>query len=175
MYQRYGAVCLGLSMLVMTAAACGTQSPTSPSDSLTGSALPATGLSSPQPQNTGGQREQLRGRPGFVFPAGCCYYEGEMVRTVVPPARAPHEGLDDFFAVMGGVPGQKAVVAVAPGDTNYHGGKWAFYSVTWNVPPYLLTSEAEVLAAEGSGDVTITRVAANDFKCPIQFGPGRRS
>ena len=43
------------------------------------------------------------------------------------------------------------------------------------VTPYLLTSEAAVLAAGMAGDVTIDRVAANDFKCPIQFGPGRRS
>ncbi len=27
-------------------------------------------------------------RPAFVFPAGCCYYQGHIVRTVVPPASA---------------------------------------------------------------------------------------
>ena len=107
-------------------------------------------------------------RPGFVFPGGCCFYDGGEVRTVVPPAANPNEGVDNFYAVMGGVGGQKAVVAVAPGDTDYHGGKWAFHAVTWNVSPYLLTSEAAVLAAEMAGDVTITRVAENDFKCPIQ-------
>ena len=109
-------------------------------------------------------------RPGFVFPDGCCYYDGGEVRTVVPPAANPNEGVDDFYAVMGGVGGQKAVVAVAPGDLDYHGGKWAFHAVTWNmgVTPYLLTSEAAVLAAEMAGHVTITRVPGNDFKCPIQ-------
>ena len=103
-------------------------------------------------------------RPGFVFPAGCCFYEGLMVRTVVPPAASPQSGRDNFY----GVPDQKGVVGVAPGDTDYHGGQWKFHAVTWNVTPYLLTSEAAVLAAAGAGDVTITRVAANDFKCPIQ-------
>jgi hypothetical protein len=107
-------------------------------------------------------------RPDFVFPGGCCFYEGEEVRTVVPPAASPSEGVDAFYAVMGGVEGQKAVVAVAPGDPDYHGGKWAFHAVTWNVAPYLLTSEAEVQVAAGASDVTITRVAENDFKCPIQ-------
>jgi hypothetical protein len=111
----------------------------------------------------------LADRPPFVFPSGCCYYNGTVVRTVVPPAATPNDGRDNFYAVMGGVADQKGVVAVAPGDTNYHGGDWAFYSVTWNVAPYLLTSEAAVLAAAASGDVTITRVPANDFKCPIQF------
>ena len=65
-------------------------------------------------------------------------------------------------------PGQLAVAAVGPGDPGYHGGKWAFHSVTWNVAPHLLTSEAEVLAAQGAGDVSIDRIPANDFKCPIQ-------
>jgi len=106
----------------------------------------------------------LAERPGFVFPDGCCYYDGEVVRTVVPPAAAPQTGIDNFY----GVPDQRGVVAVAPGDTDYHGGKWAFHSVSWNVVPYLLTSEADVLAAQQAGDVTITRVAAKDFKCPIQ-------
>ena len=110
----------------------------------------------------------LADQPPFVFPGGCCYYEGAIVRTVLPPAATPDDGRDNFYAVMGGVAGQKGVVAVAPGDTNYHGGDWAFHSVTWNVTPYLLTSEAAVLAAAASGDVTITRIPANDFKCPIQ-------
>ncbi len=107
-------------------------------------------------------------RPGFVFPGGCCFYQDTVVRTVVPPAATPDDGRDNFYAVMGGVADQKAVVGVAPGDTNYHGGDWAFHSVTWNVAPYLLTSEAAVLVAAAAGDVTITRIPANDFKCPIQ-------
>ena len=59
-------------------------------------------------------------------------------------------------------------MGVAPGDTDYHGGQWKFHAVTWNVPSYLLTSEAAVLAAASVGDVTIARIPDNDFKCPIQ-------
>lgn len=110
----------------------------------------------------------LADRPPFVFPSGCCYFDGTIVRTVVPPAASPNDGRDNFYAVMGGVANQKAVVAVAPGSQGYHGGDWAFHSVIWNVAPYLLTSEAAVVAAAASGDVTVTRVPANDFKCPIQ-------
>src|SRR5436309_14395785 len=56
------------------------------------------------------------GTPPFVFPAGCCYYNGQMVRTVVPPAATPQEGTDNFY----GFPGEAAlgllwVVAVSPG------------------------------------------------------------
>ena len=76
----------------------------------------------------------------------------------------PFEGRDDLYLV----PEQPAVAAVAPSDTDYHGGKWAVHLVDWTVEPYLLTAEAEVLAAQDAGDIIITREAENDFKCPIQ-------
>lgn len=43
-----------------------------------------------------------------------------------------------------------------------------FHTMTWNVTAYLLTSESAVLTAAGLGHVTVTRVPANDFMCPIQ-------
>ena len=107
--------------------------------------------------------DAVAGQPGV----GQLYYEGSIVRTVVPPAQSPNAGRDDFFVVTNGVSGQLGVVAVAPGAAGYHGGLWAFYSVTFNVAPYLLTSSGAIHAAAGSGDVTITRVFENDFKCPI--------
>ena len=108
-------------------------------------------------------------RPPFVFPAGCCYYQGRVVRTVVPPASTPQAGTDNFYAFpASAAAGQKGVVGVAPGAPGYHGGHWRFFAVTWNVTPYLLTSEAAVLTAAAAADVTVTRVADNDFKCPIQ-------
>jgi hypothetical protein len=107
---------------------------------------------------------------------GELFYENDVVRTLVPPAASPQEGRDNLYAfTMGGADDQRAIAAVAPGDRGYHGGKWAFHAVTWNTAPYPnpITSEAGVLAAEAAGDVTVTRVAAMDFKCPIQPG-GRR-
>lgn len=105
----------------------------------------------------------------IVFPGGCCFYEGQSVRTVVPPAASPKQGRDNFYGFpSGAATGQKGVVAVVPGDKNYHGGQWAFHGVTWNVAPYLLTSEAAVLAAAALGHVTVTRDPSSDFKCPIQ-------
>ena len=106
-------------------------------------------------------------RPGF----GDLYYEGEIVRTVVPPASMPKPGRDNFYVVMNGdVEDQLGIAAVAPGDKDYHGGKWAFHSVMWVDPEeaYLLTSEADVLYAQMDGDVIIMRMAEKDFKCPIQ-------
>ena len=69
---------------------------------------------------------------------------------------------------MGGVEGQLPIAGVAPGDPDYHGGRWAVHVVTWNTMAYLLTSEADVWAAAAAGDVTVTRNADADFKCPIQ-------
>lgn len=141
---------MGCAVLVMGLAGCGDQAVQPMADSPT-------------------LRSASAQAPPFVFPAGCCYYENTMVRTVVPPAASPREGRDNFYAFPGGAAaGQKGVVGVAPGDTDYHGGQWKFHAVTWNVTPYLLTSEAAVLAAAGAGDVLVTRVPQNDFKCPIQ-------
>ncbi|KPJ99718.1 MAG: hypothetical protein AMK71_09275 [Nitrospira bacterium SG8_35_4] len=103
-------------------------------------------------------------QPGFGF----LYYNGDIVRTVVPPAAMTKTGIDNLYPVMGGAEGQLAIAAVAPGDTDYHGGKWAVHVVTWNTAPYLLTSEEDVLAAEEAGDVTVSRAEGADFKCPIQ-------
>lgn len=106
-----------------------------------------------------------------VFPGGCCFYEDTMVRTVVNSGAIPHEGRDPFYAFPdGAASGQKGVVAVAPGDTDYHGGQWKFFAVTFNegVTPYLLTSAQAIIDAEAAGDVTVTRVPEMDFRCPIQ-------
>ena len=96
---------------------------------------------------------------------GFLYYDGEIVRTVVPPASMPFQGRDNIYPIDGGVAGQLPVAAVAPGDRDYHGGKWAVNLVEWSegVDPYLLTSEDEVLAAAQAGDVTITRDAGQRF------------
>ena len=106
-----------------------------------------------------------------VFPGGCCYYDDTIVRTGVPPAKFPNEGKDNFYGFPdGAATGQKGVVAVAPGDTDYHGGHWKFFAMTFNegVSPYLLTSEQAILDAEEASDVSVTRIPANDFLCPIQ-------
>lgn len=102
-----------------------------------------------------------------TVPMGTLYYNGNEVRTLVPPSAMPNEGRDNLYVV----PDQLLkVVAVAPGDEDYHGGAWAVNLVIWNVAPYLLTSEAEILLAEENGDISITRDPAQDFRCPIQ-GP----
>jgi hypothetical protein len=104
---------------------------------------------------------------------GNLFYDGQVVGTVIPPAAAPMQGKDNIYPFTNGADGQLPVAAVAPGDTDYHGGKWAVHVVTWmvDVEPEILTSEAAVLDAYMDGDLTITRVLEADFKCPIQRTP----
>src|SRR5207247_9862089 len=104
--------------------------------------------------------------PGF----GSLYYNGTIVRTVVPPAAFPNEGQDNFYKVTNGATGQLGIAAVAPGSSDYHGGHWKVFTVTFGsgVTPALLRSEEAVLSVQNAGMVTVTRNAAADFLCPVQ-------
>ena|SRR2546425_9573591 len=104
--------------------------------------------------------------PGF----GNLYFNGTIVRTVVPPAAFPNVGLDNFYKVTNGAIGQLGIASVAPGSLDYHGGHWKVFTVTFNtgMTPVLLTSQRAVLSAENAGMVAVTRNSAADFLCPIQ-------
>ncbi|MEP6694520.1 MAG: hypothetical protein ABJB39_07740 [Chloroflexota bacterium] len=95
---------------------------------------------------------------------GQIYLDGALVRTLLPPAATPQDGTDAFYMV----PGTGGVAAVGPGDAGYHGGFWKVYVVSWNVAQRPLTSQSAILAAQAAGDITVTRNAALDFRCPIQ-------
>lgn len=97
---------------------------------------------------------------------GKLFYDGSVVRTVATPTSQPGRGVDAIYPVVGGVAGQLAVTSAAPGD-NYHGGRWAVHVVNWNTSPYLLTSDEAVDAAYAAGHITITRLPAADFVCPV--------
>lgn len=101
---------------------------------------------------------------------GNLFYNDSIVRTVVPPAAFPNEGIDNFYKVTNGASGQLGIASVAPGADGYHGGHWKVFTVTFNseVKPFLLKSEAEVLTAQKAGSVTVTRTGTADFLCPVQ-------
>src|SRR2546426_11528929 len=64
-------------------------------------------------------------RPPFVFPAGCCYYQGRIGPTVVPPPTDPQAGIDNFSgSPPAATAGQKAGGGVAPGAPGYTVGPW---------------------------------------------------
>jgi hypothetical protein len=97
---------------------------------------------------------------------GQLFHNGSVVRTVATPTSQPGRGVDAIYPVSGGVVGQLAVTSAAPGD-NYHGGRWAVHLVTWNTSPYLLTSDEAVAGELAAGDISITRLPAADFVCPV--------
>ncbi len=102
---------------------------------------------------------------------GMLYYDGDMVGTVATPTSTPGKGIDTIYAFPPSVPqamGQLAITSVAPGDKNYHGGRWAVYVVQWEVTPWVLTSSEEVEAAEYMGYLSTVRMEAADFVCPVR-------
>jgi hypothetical protein len=99
---------------------------------------------------------------------GQLFLDGDVVRTVVNAAKLPHGGTDQFFVVTNPASGQLGIAGVGPGQPGYTGGDWAVYRVTFNVAPYLLTSDEAVQMAEAEGDVTVVRDPSADFRCPIQ-------
>src|SRR5437879_11328348 len=82
--------------------------------------------------------------PGF----GHLYFNGTIVRTVVPPAAFPNEGRDNFYKVTNGATGQLGIVAVATGSPGYNSGHWKVFIVTFSseITTILLISEQEVLS-----------------------------
>ena len=108
--------------------------------------------------------------PNAAVGFGTLFYNGGTIHTVIPPAAFPNSGTDPFYKLTTGAAGQLGIAGVAPGTADYHGGAWAVNLVTFNagVTPYLLTSAAAVQAAAAAGDVTLTRVPDQDFRCPVQ-------
>src|SRR5438094_9080157 len=104
---------------------------------------------------------------------GQLFHDGTVVGTVVTPSPiAAGSGTDPFYNVTNGAAGQLGIAGVAPGDGPYHGGDWQVWLVTFKtgVTPYVLTSDEAVVVAQAAGDVTVTRAAAADFRCPITEG-----
>src|SRR5438876_1462755 len=66
--------------------------------------------------------------PGF----GNLYFNGTIVRTVVPPDAFPNEGRDNFYKTTNGAAGQLESAAVARGSLDYHGGACKVSTVTFN-------------------------------------------
>lgn len=96
---------------------------------------------------------------------GMLYYEGEPIRTVVTPKPLPKEGVDPLYLV----PNQMPVIAYAPGDTEYSGGRWAVFDVEWTTDNTFLITDFDTLdQAVTDGLLVTTRNPSKDFLCPVQ-------
>jgi hypothetical protein len=114
--------------------------------------------------------------PVFAKPprTGQLYYDGMVVRTLVPSAKPlQKEGIDPLYAfpddMVDGV-AQYSVTRYAPGDKEYKGGHWAVWVATWNVDPYVIMSYDEVMDAINDGDISVARAPENDVLCPVLRG-----
>jgi hypothetical protein len=101
------------------------------------------------------------------------YIDDVRYRTVGTPTDftntgAPAFTYDTIYALGNGL----ANVATAkPGDTDFNGGRWAVYAVTWNVTPWQMTNDAQVLAAALAGDITISADPVKLFFCNVAIVP----
>lgn len=69
---------------------------------------------------------------------------------------------------------QFGVAQFAPGSpTGHHGGRWAVYLATWisGDASTLVTSWSQLESLVASGQVSLVRDAAADFRCPVLGNP----
>jgi hypothetical protein len=70
---------------------------------------------------------------------------------------------------------QFGVAQFAPGSpTGHHGGRWAVFQATWisGDTSTLVTSWSELESLVASGQVSLVRTPAADFRCPVLGNPG---
>jgi|SRR3954468_7632217 len=69
---------------------------------------------------------------------------------------------------------QVGVAEFAPGTIGHHGGRWAVYRAMWTAtgdPSELVTSWAELQSYVASGELSLARDEAADFRCPVLGNP----
>lgn len=109
-------------------------------------------------------------------PFGAVYIHDQVFRVFGNPAHVPDgSGTDPFAKFSNSANGaQLGVAEFGPGDAgNSHGGRWAVYRVTWTGgdASTLVTSWEQLQSLALSGDLTITRTPAADFRCPVLGNP----
>jgi hypothetical protein len=101
------------------------------------------------------------------------YIDDVRYRTVGTPTDFTNTGAPDFtYDVIYSLGNGLANVATAkPGDRDFNGGRWAVYAVTWNVAPWQMTNDTQVLAAALAGDITISTDPVKLFFCNVAIVP----
>jgi hypothetical protein len=103
---------------------------------------------------------------------GAVYADDTVYRVFGNAANVPDgTGTDPFATFTNSTNGdQLGVAAFAPGSAGgHHGGRWAVYRATWTTGDRssLVTSWAELQAYADSGQLSLVRDAAADFRCPV--------
>ena len=107
---------------------------------------------------------------------GAVYANDAMYRVFGNAANVPDgTGTDPFAKFTNSTnPDQFGVAEFAPGSpTGHHGGRWAVYQATWTSgdSSTLVTSWSQLETLVGSGQVSLVRTPAADFRCPVLGNP----
>jgi hypothetical protein len=107
---------------------------------------------------------------------GAVYANDQIYRVFGNSANVPDgTGTDPFAKFTNSTNAdQFGVAEFAPGSpTGHHGGRWAVYRATWTSgdPSTLVTSWSQLESLVSSGQVTLVRDAAADFRCPVLGDP----
>jgi hypothetical protein len=105
---------------------------------------------------------------GVGPPGGTIWADDTAYMTVATPTSLPHpDGAK--FDVIYTFPGTSlaSVSEVKPGDSDYNGGRWHVYEVTFlTISPTQFTNDQDILDAAASGQVLITATDVY-FVCPL--------
>lgn len=108
-------------------------------------------------------------------PALSFYVDDVRYRTVGTPTDffgtgAPASTYDKIYALG---PGLINVADAKPGDTDFNGGRWAVYPVTWapGVTPMQATNDGQILAWQDAGLLTIASAPVKEFFCSVNKVP----
>jgi len=109
-------------------------------------------------------------------PFGAVYIHDQVYRVFGNAANVPDGAGTDPFAKFtnSAAANQLGVAEFGPGDPgDSHGGRWAVYQATWTNgdPSTLVTSWDQLEALSQSGDLTLTRTPAANFRCPVLGNP----
>jgi hypothetical protein len=107
---------------------------------------------------------------------GSVYIHDQVYSVFGNAANVPDgTGTDPFAKFTNSTnPAQKGVAEFGPGDPgDSHGGRWAVYQATWTTgdPSTLITSWEALEAYANSGQLTLVRTPAADFRCPVLGNP----
>jgi hypothetical protein len=110
------------------------------------------------------------GPPSLSF-----YVDDVRYRTVGTPTDftntgAPSFTYDKIYALGTGLIN---VAETKPGDTDFNGGRWAVYPITWapGVTPVQLTNDHDILAWEEAGLLSIADSPVKLFFCSVSPVP----
>jgi hypothetical protein len=113
------------------------------------------------------------GPPSLAF-----YVDDVRYRTVGTPTDffgtgAPESTYDKIYNLGTGI----NVAEAKPGDTDFNGGRWLVYTVTWTagVTPVQYTNDGQILAAQDAGLLTINPTPVKAFFCNVAPVPGSPS